>query len=888
MNKKLLFSVLGASALVGFTACQNDDLMSNGADGGVQTVTFSAQLPSAMTRAYGDAESIKKLQYAIYASGTDNKVKEGTEDVVDKSATVSVDLVKGQSYDVYFWADKGTGSPYTFNGKTVSIYYGSIGNDDTRDAFYASKTIKASSTEEAITLTRPFAQLNIATTDYASANAQGFEIQKVSVTTKAYQTINLSSNGCTGEDETTVTVSSTTLPSGDFPINGSSKSYKYLAMNYLFTGNDYTETVSFTITPKSGDPITCKYDDVPMKENFRTNIAGSFLTNPLEFSISISENFAGEEWDHKTVEMPVAVEGDNKSFIINNAAQLAGFANLVNTGSLDGNTTRTNSGVNYAQMNFTLNASVDLGGHEWTPLANYQGVFNGNGNTISNFKMTEGGDNVGFFGKVSGEGHIENVKFKDVTIRNAHNAAGAAIGQLNIPQESKHYISKIIVENVDIEGEHWIGGVVGYAYGNIENCEAHNIKLTAKNTVKDDGTYDNGDKVGGIVGHAAEYQYNITGKVTNATIRGYRDLGGLVGSANYAKITGEVSDIEIIVDDTKKYYEKGVLVEAGNAGEILGRKVYSPVITEESTAKNVIIRFVDEKSMDINTLSQLKIFGSSVNAGYSYSGKTITLGADMDLGSIEDWMPIGQYSGTAFMGTFDGNDKTISNMKIIENRSYTDGKNDYYGRGFFGSVSSATIQNVTFDNAHITPTIYKGNCQGIVTGYAYGKTTFKNVKVSKSSNKGFGKLGVFVGYVGSETAEITFDSKCKIESSQIDGVYNMAALIGLITHNRLGDAKTTVNMPENFDVTGVTINNDEIGRNFIYMFGNNKYWAKDEVNHYLVSSTYYCTNKVVFTVLLDGSKIAIDAYADDVTLTYTDEEYIYVNGTTYKLVKYEK
>ena len=61
--------------------------------------------------------------------------------------------------------------------------------------------------------------------------------------------------------------------------------------------------------------------------------------------------------------------------------------------------------------------------------------------------------------------------------------------------------------------------------------------------------------------------------------------------------------------------------------------------------------FTISDSADLAGLAKL------VNEGNNFSGKTINLGDDIDLGSKE-WTPIGK-SGKSFNGTFDGNSKPI-------------------------------------------------------------------------------------------------------------------------------------------------------------------------------------------------------------------------------------
>lgn len=83
-------------------------------------------------------------------------------------------------------------------------------------------------------------------------------------------------------------------------------------------------------------------------------------------------------------------------------------------------------------------------------------------------------------------------------------------------------------------------------------------------------------------------------------------------------------------------------------------------------------------------------FRDSVNAGNSYAGKTVVLLRNLNLSGSE-WTPIGT-AEHPFSGTFDGNNKTISNLKITAG-NYA---------GLFGYVSTATIKNVKLANAQVS------------------------------------------------------------------------------------------------------------------------------------------------------------------------------------------
>lgn len=98
----------------------------------------------------------------------------------------------------------------------------------------------------------------------------------------------------------------------------------------------------------------------------------------------------------------------------------------------------------------------------------------------------------------------------------------------------------------------------------------------------------------------------------------------------------------------------------------------------------------DKNAIYIDTAAELKAFAADVNNGADYSGKVVKLTADIDLAG-EEWAPIGT-AEHPFSGTFDGNGKTISNLKITTG-NYA---------GLFGYVSTATIKNVKLANADVS------------------------------------------------------------------------------------------------------------------------------------------------------------------------------------------
>lgn len=299
MKRYLLSSFTIAAAALLVTSC--NDEMDNGLKTGDEgTVTFTAQLPSEMgTRAFADGLTAKHLQYAVYEAGQSTPLKVfgdettvvGEAEMVNLKKSVTLKLTSGKSYDVIFWADATTDSPYTFNpaSQEVSVDYSKVNNNsDNCDAFFKKETITVSGNQSVdVKLTRPFAQVNIGTDDFDAAKASGLEVTQTEVVAKAFATLNLATGEVADEADRTFTMKAIpTASDGEFPVAGG---YKYLSMDYLLVGADKaTVDVAFNY----GGPQNRTFTNVPVQRNYRTNIYGSLLTNTTDFNVVIEPAFA--------------------------------------------------------------------------------------------------------------------------------------------------------------------------------------------------------------------------------------------------------------------------------------------------------------------------------------------------------------------------------------------------------------------------------------------------------------------------------------------------------------------------------------------------------------------------------------------------------------------
>ena len=147
-----------------------------------------------------------------------------------------------------------------------------------------------------------------------------------------------------------------------------------------------------------------------------------------------------------------------------------------------------------------------------------------------------------------------------------------------------------------------------------------------------------------------------------------------------------------------------------------------------------------------------------------------------------NWTPVGNSITSYYKGNIDGNNKTISNMYIV-NKTSTATYQGFLGYGW----KDSTIKNITFDGAKIvvgdkddTSGVGGGKCVGVISGFS--KANFDNCRVTNSTLKclGLGSdsqiMGGLVGTLtpGSATGKIINSSF----NGTIDGRSRVGGIVG--------------------------------------------------------------------------------------------------------------
>lgn len=157
------------------------------------------------------------------------------------------------------------------------------------------------------------------------------------------------------------------------------------------------------------------------------------------------------------------------------AADLVGFANIAN-GTAEGI-----AKTDFAGKTIKLAAGIDLGGMDWTPIASFAGEFDGNGKTVSNFKLLVDDTHAraGFFNILaSGEG----VRVHDLTLSDVSATVGN--GRCGILANSMQAtVRNVTVKNVratTTAPTAWVGGLCAFiSGGDLSGCKVENLNVNA-------------------------------------------------------------------------------------------------------------------------------------------------------------------------------------------------------------------------------------------------------------------------------------------------------------------------------------------------------------------------------------------------------------------------
>ena len=427
---------------------------------------------------------------------------------------------------------------------------------------------------------------------------------------------------------------------------------------------------------------------------------------------------------------------ENGVYLIAKPYHLAWFRDYVNGTIVDESEV---AGTTHPSASAMLTADIDLKNYchaaedgkellSWIPIGNdnnrWKGNMDGQGHTISNLYIKTAQDYVGLFGYTDGA-TIQDLTFDYAKVENVSTTTTYDTGILagHAYGDSPSHIKGIkTTENCTVIGQEDTGGIVGYAYINLENCENHscvkgayyvggiagssaekNIKrCTNYGTVDNDGRY-----IGGIIGNA--YGTSIEdcanyGKITN---KGWY-AGGIAGETTNSSIQNVFS----YGDVTNTYDNPGIIIGQVN-GTLTAKGIiaYNKEALLNNSSEN--IKIVGEGSLTFEdgkveadvvkafTKQQIKsgevawLLNGSTSA--PTEGSTLTWYQKLS-GTDADAYPVltAAEGNTVYHGSFRYCDGTTS--------SYSNSSSD----SELIHVASATLTSPEFDSAKL---IYHMGCR---------------------------------------------------------------------------------------------------------------------------------------------------------------------------------
>ncbi len=484
----------------------------------------------------------------------------------------------------------------------------------------------------------------------------------------------------------------------------------------------------------------------------------------------------------------------------------------------------------------TLYTDVDLANKPWLGMVINGNTFDGNNHTIKNLNMSQYIMNqqetkytpqacIGLFAVVYGAATIKDITLDKVTIHPDASVSPKWVGALvGYSRGNVTKYENCVARNVDIfthgATSYRVGGLIGY----IEACGAANNTATAtlKSCKVENATIAASFGYGGLVGSmydsvtfedcsTKDITLSLNGECDNT----YGYVSGFIGDIANSGTKARTIIIKNCTADALTN-ETALKVPMGGCkwcGIVEPESVpnFTIKVTDNNESEKTLVAGTDfnkvynipwdgsssfEPKYENNTYtitapSELAWIAKQVEKDNTFDGKNILLSADLDMGN-KNWKPIGdnsahktinmdkqeaEYVKTVkyFKGTFDGNNKTISNLMV---------NHKYPGAGLFGNVQNAIIKNLNVTNATINGS---SKWTAVIIGFSNGSLTVENVKVSNSEINmgsdadGAVKLAGIVSYMNGNNTEDIHLKGCSVSDFTIDGgSYNIAGLAGYI------------------------------------------------------------------------------------------------------------
>ena len=286
---------------------------------------------------------------------------------------------------------------------------------------------------------------------------------------------------------------------------GKANGNAFFTVNIVNTSESYFHDVAVTGIPAAEAGKHYTYKLIVGKQTVKIGgvTVENWTTGKLEgkFEAEVDDY---SEWDGKKVSSGYTFSGEgtsDKPWRITSATDLAGLAANVN------------SGTNYHDNYFKLEANIDLMGHEWTPIGargkSFYGSFDGDGKVITNLTISNATDCAGLFGFARGT--IQNIVLRNASVISSSTAA------LLVGESEGGVIKSCKVDGTVRSGNNAAGIVGQSSEVEISDCEV-NVECYG------------GNNVGGVFGDKTNNSWSVV--VKNCIVRGRicgKTVGGIAG-----------------------------------------------------------------------------------------------------------------------------------------------------------------------------------------------------------------------------------------------------------------------------------------------------------------------------------------------------------------------
>ena len=326
-------------------------------------------------------------------------------------------------------------------------------------------------------------------------------------------------------------------------INGSAKLNEVI--NWTVNGAPIAETEERLGVGKTSEALTIRGEMQTTANNDYQNLTIDGIGITV---YAAQDTVETDSFDHLYDEKATYLNTDaDGNILIGSAGELSYFALTMNRDA-----------AQYANKTVKLTKDIDLKNALFTPIKAEKITFDGQGHTVSN-----------------------------LTVK-----TDLAAGLFAYATSST--IKNLTIDGADVTGVNHVAALAGDALcTTIENCTVKNATVV---TLVKDG--DNGDKAGAIAGYlSAEPNAAVLNcSVENCTVRGYRDIGGLIGMANtpsassVVTVTGNtVKNTTVLGDQTENY--KGYTTDAEfDVNPVIGD--FAGTLDASNTTEGVTVQYV--------------------------------------------------------------------------------------------------------------------------------------------------------------------------------------------------------------------------------------------------------------------------------------------------------